>query len=150
MGGSGYAKGDDMKISLTDRSLYLKGLMLLIRKDREIRDEEKRIVMSIGNILGFDTKFCEDTIKDVLINKHIVDEPPHFSKPGIAECFIRDGLRVSLVDNKIHETELGWLEAVAQENGLSETWYKTSVEAVSDEGRPDLASDMEASRLEWE
>ena len=139
-----------MKISLTDRSLYLKGLMLLIRKDREIRDEEKNIVMSIGKILGFDAKFCEDTIKDVLTNKYIVDEPPRFSKTRIAKCFIRDGLRVSRVDEQMHETELGWLGAVAKENGLSEAWYKASVEAASGKARIDLKNGLEVSRLEYE
>jgi hypothetical protein len=141
-----------MKISLTDRSLYLKGLMLLIRKDREIRDEEKRIVMSIGKILGFDARFCEDTITDVLTNKYIVDEPPRFAKLRIAKCFIKDALRVSLIDKQIHEKELTWLKAVAKENGLSETWYETSVKAVSDQGPIDLDLEggLEVSRLEWE
>jgi len=31
-----------MRMYLMDRSMYYKGLMLLIRKDREINDEEKR------------------------------------------------------------------------------------------------------------
>ena len=124
--------------------------MLLIRKDREIREEEQNIVMSIGKILGFDTKFCEDTIKDVLTNKNIVDEPPLFSEPSIAECFIKDALRVALVDKLIHERELGWLKAVAKENGLSEAWYKASVEAASDQGQMDLKKGLEVSNLEYE
>jgi len=41
-----------------DRSQYYKGLMLLIRKDREIHEEEKRIMMAIGETLSFDADFC--------------------------------------------------------------------------------------------
>ena len=67
-----------MRISLIDRSLYLKGLMLLIRKEGEIRDEEKKMMLGVEETLGFDKRFCEDTIKEILHNKYVVDEPPCF------------------------------------------------------------------------
>jgi hypothetical protein len=137
-------EGHEMRMSLMDRSLYYKGLMLLIRKDREIHDEEKRIMMAIGETLGFDAKFCENAIKEILTNK------PQFSKPAIARCFIKDGLKVCLVDNEAHETELAWLKAVAEENGLDYTWYKTSVETASCQTWIGIEDDLEVKRLEWE
>lgn len=107
-----------MKISLLDRSLYYKGLLLLIRQDRRIHDEEKKMMMGIGKLLGFDSKFCSKTIEHILSNNHISEAPPVFSNPDIALCFIRDGLSVSASDGKIHQAEIQWLKAVAQENGL--------------------------------
>ena len=53
-----------MRISLLDRSLYYKSLMILIRQDRQIHDEEKKMMLSIGKMLGFDPKFCTKTMED--------------------------------------------------------------------------------------
>ncbi|MBA4418622.1 MAG: hypothetical protein C0392_12055 [Syntrophus sp. (in: bacteria)] len=71
-----------IRVSLIDRSLYYKDLMLLIRKYREIHDEGKGMIMHIGEMLGFESKFCENTIKEVLDNNYIVDSPPHFEEPS--------------------------------------------------------------------
>ena len=108
-----------MKISLLDRSLYYKGLLLLIRQDHKIHDEEKKIMLDIGKMLGFDPKFCSKTIEKILNNHHITDSPPVFSTPDIARCFISDGLSVSASDGQIHEAEIQWLKAVAEHNGLA-------------------------------
>jgi len=139
-----------MRISLMDRSLYYKGLMLLIRKDREVRDKEKGIMMSIGRFLGFDPIFCENAIKEILTNKHVIDAPPCFSNPAIARCFIKDGLRIALVDNETHKTELAWLKAVAEENGFDGGWYKASVETASRQEWIESGDDLEVKHLEWE
>jgi len=111
-----------VRISLIDRSLYYKGLILLIRKDHEIHDQEKKMMMTIGEMLGFETKFCAGTIEEILDNQHIIDEPPIFSETNIALCFIRAGLRLSASDGQIHKDEMAWLEAVAESNGLSHLW----------------------------
>jgi hypothetical protein len=108
-----------VRISLIDRSLYYKGLMLLIRKDGKIQDDEISMIKYIGKILGFEAGFCEDTINELMDNKHIIDSPPLFSEPHIALCFIKDGLNLSTCDGQIHKTELAWLESVADSNGLS-------------------------------
>lgn len=139
-----------MRMSLLDRSLYYKGLMLLIRKDREIHDEEKKIMMIIGKALSFDAKFCENAIKEILTNMYVIDIPPCFSNKAIARCFIKDGLRVSLVDNEANETELAWLKAVADENGLDGGWYKASVETASRQEGIESEDDLEVKHLEWE
>jgi hypothetical protein len=133
-----------------ERSLYFKGLMLLIRMDRMITDDEKRIMTRIGEILGFDKKFCEDTISELLDNTHIIDAPPQFSNPDVARSFINDGLRLTYSDGKIDEKGLAWLEAVAAVNGLDNGWYKTAVETASNRTPGDIEEDLEAKRLEWE
>lgn len=139
-----------MRMSLVDRSMYYKGLMLLIRKDREIHDEERRIMMVIGKALSFEAKFCENAIKEILTNKHVIDTPPCFSNPAIARCFIKDGLKIALVDNETHKTELAWLKAVADENGLDDSWYKASVETASRQAWIGIEDDLEVKHLEWE
>lgn len=139
-----------MRMSLMDRSMYYKGLMLLIRKDREINDEEKKIMMAIGKNLSFEEKFCENAIKEILTNRHVIDVPPCFSNAAIAKCFIKDGLRISFVDNETHEAELAWLKAVADENGLDDGWYKASVETASTQALIGIEDDLEVKRLEWE
>jgi hypothetical protein len=87
-----------------------------------IQDEERKIMMRIGEMLGFEMKFCENAIKEIIDNKHIIDSPPHFTEPGIALCFIRDGLRVSASDGQIDKEELAWLESVAIINEISDLW----------------------------
>jgi hypothetical protein len=139
-----------MKISLLDRSLYLKGLMLLIRKDRQIDVAETALVMRIGKILGFEKKFCENVIAELLDNKYIVDEPPHFSAPDIAGSFIRDGIRLASVDGQIHEKEFLWLKAVAEVNGLEEKFCDESIIAAAIKKRSDEEDTLEARHFEWE
>lgn len=138
-----------MKISLLDRSLYYKGLLLLIRQDRRIHDEEKRMMLGIGKMLGFDPKFCSKTIEDILSNNHISELPPIFSKPDIALCFIRDGLSVSASDGKIHEAEIQWLKAVAEHNGLCDVWPEKP-ESLSRASRSLLDDSLELKNFEWE
>ena len=139
-----------MKISLLDRSLYYKSLMLLIRKDHRIHDEEKIMMMKIGKILGFDRKFCARTIKMIMENDAIVDVPPLFSGTNIALCFIRDGLRLSAADGQMHEAEMKWLESVAARNGISDAWA-TELQKFRRKHRDEIFEDsLELKGFEWE
>jgi len=104
-----------MRISLLDRSLYYKSLMMLIRKDHVIHDEEKKMMMHIGKMLGFEAKFCAGTIEEILDNQHI-----RFSRKQT--FFIRDGLRLSASDGNLHKVEITWLESVAKRNSLQNLW----------------------------
>jgi hypothetical protein len=124
--------------------------MLLMRKDGEIAANEKRIMMRIGEILGFDKKFSENTIRDLLDNKHIIDAPPQFSDPDIAESFIKDGLKLGYSDEMIDKKELAWLQAVAEINGIDDRWFGTVVETASNQALGDIEDNLEAKRLEWE
>lgn len=140
-----------MRITLLDRSMYLKGLLLLIRKDREIHEKEKHILLRIAEVLGFEKRFCENAISEILDNTCIVDEPPHFAHSDIAKYFIKDGLRLALVDGKFHPREVAWLRTVAEQHGIEDSWYEHTLKDVLDVppgGRRD--DDPEAKRLEWE
>ena len=139
-----------MKISLLDRSLYLKGLVLLIRKDRKIDTAERNMAVCVGKILGFEKKFSEKVIEELLDNKYIVDVPPHFSTSDIARCFIKDGLKLSFVDGQLHENELIWLKSIAETNGLEDALYDDAVKTATDQEYGDLEGILEAKYLEWE
>lgn len=138
-----------MKISLMDRSLYYKGLLLLIRKDHEIHAREKQMTLAIGDKLGFDTKFCEEGIAEILENNCIVDQPPVFSSPEIARCFVRDGLSLSAADGEVHAEEVSWLRSVACKNGLADFWDEEQANVSPD---PDGFAEhrLELNRFEWE
>jgi len=142
--------GDAMKISLMDRSLYFKGLLLLIRKDQVLEEEERALMMRIGRLFGFEKRFCQEVIDEILTNKHVVDEPPFFSEPAISRCFIQDGLKLSLVDGHIHDSEWQWLKAVAAKNNLDQDWCEALLQKTLDQAEGDLEDELEAERFVWE
>jgi len=107
-----------LKISKIDASSYLKGLMLLIRKDHKITETENILLMRIGKSLGFDPEFCERTINEILNNNFVEDTPPVFSDKDLAVKFIKYGLAVIFSDNEIHPAEENWLIATAEKNDI--------------------------------
>ncbi len=139
-----------MKISLMDRSLYFKGLMLLIRKDRTVGEGERVMMMRIGRLFSFERGFCQEVIDEILTNLHVVDEPPLFSESAIARCFFQDGLKLALVDGQIHDKEWQWLKAIAARNHLDQSWCEAMLQATSDQAGMDIGDALEAERFVWE
>lgn len=138
-----------MKISVIDRSLYFKGLMLLIRKDREIRKEEKQLMTRIGAIMGFEKKFCKNAIDEIMDNKNINDLPPRFSNSKIAEYFIHDAIIISLVDKEIHNAEIGWLKDVARTNGI-ENILNAYLKKLTKGIRQETENNLAVKKLDWD
>ncbi len=112
-----------LKISTIDASNYLKGLMLLIRKDHKITGTEIVLLKRIGKSLGFEPEFCEKTINEILYNRFIEDNPPVFEKKELAIKFIKDGLAVIFSDNIMHQVEENWLIATAEKNDIDVSLY---------------------------
>lgn len=134
-----------MEISVLDGSSYFKGLLLLIRKDRRISDPEVLLVKRVGKTLGFEEKFCDTAIKEILENRFIVDTIPEFSSPELAKKFIVDGLTVAMADGEMHTTEALWLRKTAYRHGLDEQWF---LRVVADaEQRNGMAVVLEAEGL---
>ena len=79
-------------------------------------------MLHLGKTLDFDIRFCEAAIADLLDNEHINEKPILFDETAIAECFLRDGLRLALVDEEIHAHELSWLKSIARANNLPDDW----------------------------
>jgi len=138
-----------MKISIIDRSLYFRGLMLLIRKDREIRNEEKQLMMRIGAIMGFEKKFCKNAIDEIISNKNIDDSPPLFSNSQIAGFFIHDAIIISVANKKIHEAELGWLKEVARANGI-ENILNACLKKLAKGEKQEMESTLAVTKLDWD
>ncbi len=113
-----------MEFPLLDKSNYLKGLLIVARKDNQLAESEKKILKSVAEKLGFASDFYEETIKNLLYNKHIGDEPIKFSNKKIAESFVSDGLKLAMSDNKVTENELSWLKNTALVNGISEESFE--------------------------
>jgi hypothetical protein len=111
-----------MSIKLADRGDYYRGLLVLIRRDRVISEQERELMIHYGESLDFDRRFCESAIDDLLINPHIKAEPIQFSDVETAKSFLRDALRLALSDGNLHPKELSWLQTIATANGLDKAW----------------------------
>jgi len=111
-----------MKASLIDRGKYYRGLLVLIGSDRIIDPREHKLMLQFGKMLDFDARFCETAISDLLDNKYINEEPILFDESAVAECFLRDALRLALIDREVHSHELAWLKKIARSNNLTEAW----------------------------
>ncbi len=111
-----------------DRSNYVKGLLLLIGKDKKITDSERDFLHKIGNILSFNKKFIESAINELFENEFLGNEPPVFSQKQYAEAFLRDAIQLALVDNDVSREELDWLHSIALSNDVSDEWLKNEME----------------------
>lgn len=119
-----------MKISVLDGSNYFKGLLLLIRKDRKITEDEHKLITRVGKNLGFEKNFIENAIHEILDNRYISPVPPEFSTREIAEKFLKDGLAIAFSDMELHPDEEKWLLSVADHNSIEESWVLTEKEAL--------------------
>jgi len=131
-----------LEFSLLDKSNYLKGLLIIARKDNQLAESEKNILKSIAQRLGFASDFYDETIKNLLLNKHISDEPIKFSNEKIAVSFISDGLKLAFSDKKIHGDEMDWLKATAIKNSLEENWFNKELEKTREESNQLVQSDL--------
>lgn len=131
-----------MNFTLLDKSNYLKGLLIIARKDNQLAESEKSILKSIAEKLGFASDFYEETIKNLLVNEHINDEPIKFSNKKIASSFVSDGIKLAYSDKNIHDAEISWLKATAAENSLDEEWFNKELEKIQSETNPSIKSDL--------
>ena len=121
-----------MKLSQEAKSHYYKGLLVLLRRDRIVDKREKDLMLQIGEILGFDRRFCEATINELLSNANITRDPVFFSDEVLRECFFRDAVRLALIDDNLHPSELRWLRRVAHINELSDQWLDTIIQEIQE------------------
>lgn len=131
-----------MNLTQIDKSNYLKGLLIIARKDNQLAESEKQILKKISDKLGFAPDFYDETIKNLLYNKHINDEPIKFSSKGIAESFISDGLMLAFSDKKVHDPEIDWLKATAKENTIDESWFNSQLEKFRTESHTSIESSL--------
>lgn len=108
-----------MQIPIQDRSNYLKGLFITAKLDKQLNQTEKDILKKISDKLGFANDFYEETIRGLLANKYLSEEPIKFSDEKIAESFINDAIKLACADGVITEAETNWIKQTAELNGIS-------------------------------
>ena len=107
-----------MNISVLDRSNYLKGLFITAKLDKELSQNEKDILKTISDKLGFASDFFNESVKSLLTNKYIKEEPITFSAKEVAESFLNDAMKLACVNNLITNEEIKWLKQIADVNKI--------------------------------
>ena len=107
-----------------DRSNYVKGLLLLMGKDKKITDDERDFLHNVAETLSFDKKFIDGAINELFENAFLGDEPPLFSQKQYAEAFLRDAIQLALIDNDLSNAEFDSLQPIAWSHDLSRCMVK--------------------------
>lgn len=123
-----------------DNGNLLRGLLLLIKKDKNIWDHETRIFIKEGMKLGYDKEFCEDAIQNVLRNPNINQNSPVFFYRSNALKFLRFGISIIKEDVNPHPSKIQFLEKVAYENDLIRHW-KTVGEKIITQIKSSVSND---------
>jgi hypothetical protein len=123
-----------MDISVIDKSNYLKGLLIVAKKDNKLAHAEKEMIRGIATKLGFAKDFYEDTLRNLLSNQYISELPVVFSNKQIAESFIKDGFMLAYSDNAVSDIELQWLYYTALENGIDPEWFEEKKKEMQNAG----------------
>ena len=116
-----------MEIPQIDRSNYLKGLLILAKKDCQLTEQEKKIIKHFAKKLGFSSDFYNETIENLLANKYIGEEPIKFSNRKIAKSFLEDGIRLIISDNFPDESEINWMLQTAELNSIEKDWLEQKI-----------------------
>jgi hypothetical protein len=127
-----------MQITIQDKSNYLKGLLITAKKDNQLTDTEKKIIRGIAERLGFASDFYEDSLKSLLANKYLLDDPIIFSDIKIAESFIADGLKLVFADNMFSDVEINWLKMTARANTIHDEWFEDKLKRVKESSHINL------------
>jgi len=108
-----------MVFSHKDKSNFLKGLLVLIRKDNFIHKNERELMLEFGESLGFEKELYKPVVDSFLTKEKIDDSPPIFSDNKITLQFFEAAIRMAFVDDYFHVKELVWLKKVAKKNNIS-------------------------------
>jgi uncharacterized tellurite resistance protein B-like protein len=131
-----------MNIPIIDRSNYLKGLFITAKLDKELTEKEKDILKKISDKLGFATDFFHETVRSLLINKYIIEEPIVFSNLEIAQSFIKDAVKLACVNGVITNAEIDWLKKTADINKINSNFVEKEFKSFRDTPRSLIGSDL--------
>ena len=131
-----------MNIPLLDRSNYLKGLFITAKLDRQLTEKEKEILKKISDKLGFAKDFYDETIRGLLSNKYLAEDPIIFSDQNIAKSFIRDAIRLVYSDGLVAGNEIEWLKKTASANNIEDEFVKEEIQLNESSSKPLINSDF--------
>ena len=109
-----------MNLSPRDRINYFKGILHLnIGKNNAQEFDEVNIRKWI-DILKFDQEFFDFAVRNFIVNKVVIEDPPVFSCQEVARIFIRDCMRIAGQGKTVQaETEAG-IYQVLKKNHIDE------------------------------
>ena len=131
-----------MNIPIIDRSNYLKGLFITAKLDKELTDKEKDILKKISDKLGFATDFFHETVRSLMTNKYILEEPIVFSNLEIAQSFIKDAVKLACVNSLVTDAEINWLKKTADINKINSSFVEKEFKSFNDTSRLVVGSDL--------
>lgn len=117
-----------MEIPAQDKSNYLKGLLIIAKKDKVLAEAEESIIRLLAKRLGFSTSFYEETLKSLLANDYLSEDPLIFSDEKLSHSFLLDGLMLAYSDNVLDDREIEWLRQTAEINNINLNWFGDKVE----------------------
>jgi hypothetical protein len=132
-----------MILNPIDKSNYLRGLLILIKRDGSINELEKNRVKELAKILGFNQNFVENAINELLENEYLIENPPKFTNHILAEAFIKDAIKIAFIENVMNIYKLSWLSAFATDNELSKQWLFMELELFIDTANRDINNNFE-------
>ena len=131
-----------MNIPLIDRSNYLKGLFITAKLDKELSQAEKDILKKISDKLGFASDFFQETVRSLLSNKYIIEEPILFSSQMIASSFLKDAIKLACANDPVSDEEFNWLKKTAEINNISGGFVEKEFKTIKDTPRSIIGSDF--------
>jgi hypothetical protein len=131
-----------MNIPIIDRSNYLKGLFITAKLDKELTDKERDILKKISDRLGFASDFFQETIRSLLTNKYIVEEPIIFSNQEIAISFLKDAVKLASINDLVTDAEINWLNKTAEVNKINTGFVDKEFKTFKETPRSIVGSDF--------
>ncbi len=119
-----------MEILIQDKSSYLKGLLIIAKKDKVLAEAEESIIRQLAKKLGFSASFYEETLQSLLSNEYLSEDPLKFSDEKLSHSFIIDGLMLAYSDNVFDEREIDWLRQTAELNNIQLQWFQDKAKEV--------------------
>ncbi|MCB0746575.1 MAG: hypothetical protein KDC90_03850 [Ignavibacteriae bacterium] len=110
-----------MELTYKDKGEFLRGFLILAKKDNDISVHERSMAMVVGKYFGFDDKFCEESIDNILENEYISGAPPIFSNSKIAQFFVDECTDIINQIDVVKENQRSWLQETLEKNGLKTT-----------------------------
>jgi hypothetical protein len=133
-----------MEFTVQDKSNYLRSMLILIGKDKNVAIKEKELFLRLSKVLGFSKEFCEHAVNELLENEFIIEDPPIFSNMEIAKAFIKDGIQFAFADGNLHLYELNWLNFVGDRNKVDPQWRLDQLNEFEKQGK------INRSKIEFE
>ena len=132
-----------MLLNPIDKSNYLRGLLILIKRNRKINEMEKKRIKEVSDVLGFNGYFVDNAINELLDNEFLVGTPPKFTNHILAETFIKDAIKIALIQDLLNIHKIQWLMSFAVNNDLSKQWLFMELEYYFENARSNINDSLE-------